>query len=182
MNLGWGIFFSRSLVASALVVSYIAHSSAVASDWRFKTSNDEMTGEIRAFAFGPSAAPTKPLEFPYRNIRSWMGFGCDRKGEWAYVGFSESPNITNTRPKSGGYSLMQNRIRWDDSVEKVKMSQRFGARFLHFENDAKAISNMNNASSVLLELAWYRSGNTYFKYSLKGSASAIEKAREACRK
>lgn len=140
-----------------------------------------MTGEIQAFAISPTASPNRSLGFPYQNVGAWLAFGCDRLNEWAYVTFSVAPNLTNDTPRSGGYSIFNTRIRWDDDIERVKMEQKWGARFLHFEDKAATIARMMTAKELLLELQWYGAGGAYFRFPLRGAAKAIGKARTICK-
>lgn len=152
-----------------------------AQSWSTFTESDEMTGEVQAYAHSPNTTATESLSFPYRGVEAWLGFGCDGQSEWAYVGFSKSPNLTNTEPQSGGYSTFKTRIRWDDRIKDVYMSQEWGDKFLQFQSDAVAIENMMNARTALFELSWYGSGTVYFRFTLNGSAQAIRSARQRCR-
>lgn len=153
---------------------------AQAQGWTNNWSKDEMTGERKAFAFSPDTSPTKPLDFPYTGITASLAFGCDTTDEWAYIVFSEKPNLANTKAQSGGYSTFSTRVRWDDNVKTVGMSQEWGARFIHFQSDSNAIANMQGAEEALVELNWYGSGKVYFPFSLQGSADAIASARKSC--
>lgn len=154
--------------------------SANAQTWYVSTSKDEMTNEVSAHAHSPSTTATKPMEFPYRGVTGSLSFGCDGQDEWAYISFSESPNLTDTEAQNGGYSTFRTRVRWDDNVQTVRMSQEWGTKFLHFQNDAAAIQNMMKARTALVELDWYGSGTVYFRFTLDGSADAIERARNRC--
>lgn len=155
--------------------------TAEAQEWSWHTSGDKMTGEIRAFATSPDVNATEPLDFPYRGMEAELYFGCNRQGdEWAYIAFSEEPNITDTETYDGwdGFSV---RARWDDNVTTMDMRQDWGERFVHFQSDGRAIANIAAARSVLIEFNWYGSGDVYFEFPLDGSADAIASAREACR-
>lgn len=147
--------------------------------WRHHTSKDEMTGEVQAFATSPRTGPTRQMDFPYTDVEGWLGFGCDGQDEWAYIGFTEAPNLTNSDPQSGGYSTFTVRVRWDDEVQTMRMTQEWGSRFLHFQSDATAIEKIAASNEVLVELKWYGSGSVYFQFSLSGSANAIAHARAA---
>ncbi len=65
------------------------------------------------------------------------------------------------------------RIKWDDSVENVTLTQTWGAEFIHFNNAKKILSKIKTASSMLLELDWYGEGHVYFKFPLNGASEAI---------
>jgi len=149
--------------------------------WTHFTSRDEMTGEVSAYATSPRTAPTRRMDFPYADVRGWLAFGSNGKSEWAYIGFTEAPNLTNTSPQSGGYSTFSARVRWDDEMQYMRMTQEWGSRFLNFQSDKEAIEKMIAANTVLVELRWYGSESVYFQFSLNGSASAIANARAAVR-
>src|SRR5512138_2374109 len=77
---------------------------ATAQQWDHRISRDEMTGVIEGYASSPSREPRRSLGFPYQEVRAWLGVGCDADSEWAYVGFTAAPNITDAEARSGGYS------------------------------------------------------------------------------
>jgi len=121
------------------------------------------------------------MPFPYEDTKAWLGFGCDGQSEWVYVGFSQQPNIVNTEPQDG-YSTFSTRVKWDNQVETMAFSQKWGDSFLNFQDDQKAMDKIAAAGTLLLELDWYGAGTVYFRFSLRGSTAAIDKARAACTK
>jgi len=150
-------------------------------EWRTSLSKDEMTGKQFSYASSSITGPTKRMEFPYHNTKAWLGVGCDGTSEWAYVGFNNSPNLSDTDTEDG-YNLIRTRIKWDDKIENIALTQDWGAKFIHFSNDKSIISNIAKSNSVLLELNWHGQGKTYFKFSLSGSSAALEKIRSECSK
>lgn len=147
--------------------------------WVTSTSKDEMTGKFSAYAHSPSVYPSKKMEFPYSDVKSWMGVGCDAKSEWVYFGFSSAPNLTKDETKDG-YNLIRTRIKWNGNVENISLTQDWGAKFIHFRNDSDAIKKIAASSSSLLELQWHGQQPTYFQYSLNGSSKAISEIRAKC--
>lgn len=170
----------RVIVAGPLTIAVVlAVGLAAAADWKVSVSKDEMTGKKECYAISPTTKPTKPMGFPYAGVVAWMGVGTDADSEWVFVGFNEAPNLANTTTKDG-YNLITTRIKWDDQLENVSMTQDWSAKFLHFQHDSKAIASIGQAQSVLLELNWYGNGNTYFRFPLGGSGSAISTMRTSC--
>ena len=165
----------RILAASSLLVPI-----STAAQWSTSVSRDEMTGKKQVFATSPTVPPTTAMESPYNDTGAWLGFGCDGQNEWAYVGFSNEPNLSNAEPQDGGYSSFTARVKWDTLIDPMHFRQQWGAHFLHFVDADAAIMHMMSASSVLLELQWYGTGDVYFRFSLRGAAAAIAKARAAC--
>lgn len=147
--------------------------------WAVFTSKDEMTGKFSAYASSPRALPSKRMSFPYGDVESWMAVGCDSENEWVYFGFNSAPNLAKDETKDG-YNLIETRIRWNDQVEDVSLTQDWSAKFIHFRDDKAAASSIAASSTALLELQWHGQQQTYFEYSLNGSAKAIAEIRAKC--
>jgi hypothetical protein len=147
--------------------------------WRNTSSIDEMTGVRSGFAISPRVPPTNQMGFPYTDVEAWIGVGCDGEDEWAYIGFTEAPNLVNDDTKDG-YSVSQSRVRWDDEIVTTQFRQTWGAEFLHFMAYAPAISRIQASNSVMVEVAWYGEGTVRFQFSLNGSSAAVSQARTSC--
>lgn len=153
---------------------------AAAAQWKNSIERDEMTGKQQAFATSPLGGATHPMHFPYTATQAWVGFGCDGTDEWAYVGFSNQPNLTNTEP-SNGYSFFTTRVKWDEAVDSMRFSQKWGDAFINFEDDSAAIAKMTTTGTLMLELEWFGENSTYFRLSLRGASAAIARARASCK-
>jgi len=148
--------------------------------WSTQVSVDEMTGKKRAYATSVRVPPTKRMDFPYADVEAWMGIGCDGSSEWAYFGFSTSPNITNDETEDG-YNVISARVKWDNSIQNMRLIQEWGAKSIHFNDDASAIAKIAGSSSVMLELNWHGEGRVNFKFPLNGSSAAIQEMRAKCK-
>lgn len=166
-------------IVSSTSSKKVESAKIVKESWYTFNSKDEMTGKLSVYAHSPSSVATKRMSFPYADVKSWMGFGCDADNEWAYFGFNSAPNLTKDETKSG-YSLIETKIRWNKQIEDVALTQDWGAKFIHFKDDKKAISSIAVSNSALLELQWHGEQKTYFEYSLHGSSKAIAEARAKC--
>lgn len=147
--------------------------------WTTSTSKDEMTGKLSAYAHSPISFPTKEMSFPYGGVNAWLGVGCDKNSEWVYIGFNGSPNLANTETEDG-YNLINTRIKWNGAVENVELTQDWSAEFLHFREDAPALSKILNSNTALLELQWHGQQPAYFEFSLNGSSKAIAEIKTKC--
>src|SRR6266513_527603 len=87
----------RALAGLLLLIALPTATSA-AAQWTNSVSKDEMTSEQTVFAISPHATPSRPMDFPYADTDAWVGFMCDGKNEWMYMGFSNTPNLNNTEP------------------------------------------------------------------------------------
>jgi TonB family protein len=153
--------------------------SPLLAQWTTTTSKDQMSGNVEAYAVSQSVNPTKTMRFPYSDVRAWLGVGCDGAHEWAYVGFSSTPVVTDDVTRDG-YNQVRTRIKWDDTIESVTFTQPWGASALHFLDDGSVIVKLAASNTVLLELPWYGEGPVYFRFSLNGSTAALSEMRKIC--
>jgi hypothetical protein len=147
--------------------------------WSTSRSKDEMTGKISAYATSPIVFPKRQMSFPYSDVKAWLGVGCDGDKEWVYIGFNDSPNLLDTETEDG-YNRINTRIKWNDAIENVELTQEWNANFLHFVNNAPAVTNILSSNTALIELKWYGQQPTYFEFSLNGSSKAISEIKKNC--
>ncbi|MCF8001547.1 MAG: hypothetical protein K9K76_06815 [Halanaerobiales bacterium] len=168
----------KIFVLSILLIFVLSFTVSASAQWDTFVSKDEMTEEETWYATSPYVAPTETMGFPYHNVEASLLVGYNGKSEWVYIVFSEAPNIIDDETKDG-YNLIYTRIKWDDEIENVKLTQDWGSKFIHFRSDETIISNIMKSNTVLLELDWYGEGEVYFRFPLEGSADAISKIHSA---
>ena len=152
----------------------------VFAQWDVTSEKDEMTGDVSAYCTSQLTPPTERMDFPYSDVKGWLGVGCDGNSEWVYAGFSTAPNLSNTTTKDG-YNLIETRIKFDDDVEYITMTQDWGSKFLHFQKDSDIIEKFMKANTILLELNWHGEGKKYFRFSGSGSTKGITQIRQSCK-
>ena len=151
------------------------------STWRTLQSKDEMTGDKTSYAMSSGATSRKTMQFPYAGTTATIGVGCNKNSEWAYIIFSNAPNLLNTT-LSNGYNNISTRFKWDENLETMRLIQKWGATSIHFTDDYrnKAINYLIASNNVLIELDWYGENKVYFNVSLSGAGAAINKIRREC--
>ena len=87
---------------SLLLLPHYAH-----AQWRTSISRDEMTGEKSCHAQSAVTGPTSPMGFPYNDLTAWLGIGHKGTKEWAYIGFTQAPNLADG-DVGDGYSDLSN--------------------------------------------------------------------------
>ncbi|MFT7338141.1 MAG: hypothetical protein ACI92B_001470 [Marinobacter maritimus] len=150
-----------------------------APEWSTFDSADEMTGKKSAYAVSPKATTTKPMSFPYNNAEARLAVGCDATSEWAYMIFTDAPNL-NDGDIEDGYKTFRVRVRWDENVVTERLTQDWGAKVMHFQDKASVIQKIGGAASVMVELNWHSQGAVRFPFSLNGSSKAIQEIRGKC--
>jgi len=147
--------------------------------WRTTASRDEMSGEQSRFAMSPTVESTRPMNFPYRGTTATLAVGCNKSSEWAYFNFSNAPNLNRTQIRDS-FNEIRTRIRWNDSIEDVTLTQRWGATTLHFRNAQDAIQKIASSNSVMLQLSWHGEDQVHFEIPLRGSGAALNEIRSQC--
>jgi len=169
----------KMLIIGGIIACFAT--TAFASSWSTSISKDEMTGKSSAYANSVSVQPTKIMDFPYNDVKAWLGVGCDGKDEWAYIGFTTAPNLNGSDIRDG-YNHIDTRIKVGNKVESVSLTQGWGSKALHFDYDKKIINEMKKANSILLELNWHGNNPVYFKFPLDGSSKALHEIEKECKK
>lgn len=156
--------------------------------WTVSSSTDEMSGEKRWVVRSPIAEPTRTMSFPYEDTHARLLFVCDNDGEWVNMNFNEAPNATNTTTRDG-YNIVHGRVSFNGNVSDIDFIQTWGDPSMTLRRSgigsrmsrSEFIQNLIRSNELLVEIAWYGSGNVRFKFPLDGSANAINRARNNCR-
>jgi hypothetical protein len=148
--------------------------------WDVTSNVDRMSNAQQWFATSPDVGAMDPMSAPYTGTRAWMAVACDNtKSTWAYVGFSQSPNLTDTELHDG-YSTIHTMMKWDSNAESVDLDQKWGAKFLGFDSGDEAIKLITHHKSAMLELSWYGSGSVYFQFPMDGADKAVQVIMSKC--
>lgn len=121
----------KSICSAALFIVLLTPTAS--AQWTTSQSEDEMSGVKRSFAFSPHVESTTRMRMPYTGTTGRLAVGCNDNSEWAYIVFSETPNLLNVTLEDGR-NRIRTRMRWDDDVENITLIQTWGANTLHFTN------------------------------------------------
>jgi len=148
--------------------------------WSSFDVTDAMTGKTRSYARSPLAHPLRKMGFPYNSVSARLYVLCNKKREQAYISFTSiNLNSASTKTKKG-YDIAEINIKWDDTLSRESMSKEWGSDVMYFRFSAGPIAKIVTHDKVRIELSWYKEGQVYFDFSLKGSAAALTKIRERC--
>lgn len=153
--------------------------STLFGQWSATSSKDEISGNMSFYAVSNQITPTERMNFPYTDIKSFIGIGCEKGNKWAYLGFNNSPNLSNDKTQNG-YNLINARIKFDDKASTTSLSQEWGSKFLHFKYPEQIIEKIKKSNTFIIELEWYGNGNVYFKYPLSGAKNVIDEIFSKC--
>lgn len=174
------IFSLKRLVIS---VCFCSSLTAMAGSWNvILQQNDPMATNESYYATSDSFLPIKNLSFPYTDARSWIGVGCNTDNQyWAFIGFNKA-NFTGGEWKRDTKNHLA-KIKYDDQISQVNLSESSGGQnFLNVSTTDKNtfIKGLKSSNSVITGVPWYGQGDVWFKYSMKGSAKAIDIIFDKC--
>lgn len=162
-----------------MLFAFLFYTVDASAQWRISEDIDEMTGKKSSYALSERVQSTTPMNFPYQGTTGTLGVACDAGNEWAYIIFSNAPNIVNVDLEDGK-NIIRPRIRWDEDVLRMQLNQVWGANSLHFWNTRRAIDYIVASNEMLIELEWYGQNRILFRFSLQGSNNAISEIRRKC--
>ncbi len=151
------------------------------SAWTVFESTDEMTGKTSVYLSSENGTTTRPMDFPYTGTRSSINLGCNANDIWSYFWFSSKPNISNDLTESG-YSRSKSRIRFDNTLDTISLTQEWGSKFMHVTYENWFIDKLKQRKTVKLELNWHAQNNTIFEYNVHGFVPAYTNFKQKCSK
>jgi hypothetical protein len=113
---------SRTTVKTPSQVATVAERTK--TSWHVTRSKDKMTGKAEAYATSVTVSAKPEMDFPYSDVKAWLGVGCNGSSEWAYVGFDGGVNLSDTETESG-YNTFTTRIKWDGEITKTSFAQMY---------------------------------------------------------
>lgn len=163
------------LMALVLGLALVGAPHAHAREWSTKTETDPIDEVLRAWAYSAPTAPRREMDFPYRDVRAYLTFGCKSGSEWAHILFVGGLGVV-------GWDTIKARVRFDDGPpDQATFYERVGSDALHFAYDNWAIEKFLAHDRMLLELIWHSEGAVHFDFDLRGANSGIEHARTKCK-
>ncbi|EJC7018017.1 MULTISPECIES: hypothetical protein [Vibrio harveyi group] len=149
------------------------------SAWSYRVSTDEMTQDKSIYLSSKIGTTIRPMSFPYTGTESAIYFACDKKSKWAYFWFSSKPNIVNDQTESG-YSLSKSRIRFDNDLDNITMTQKWGSQFMHARYPDWLSKKLIGKDVVKLELDWHGEGRVIFTYNVHGFKPLYSEFTQKC--
>lgn len=146
--------------------------------WKSGNDIDQLDGSITNYIYSRNSLPQNKMERPYHKVYSKIVLTCKNGKESAYFDFSLSPNLSNTTAKDG-YNLINSRIKVDDEIFEIMITQNWGGNALFIE-DRNIINNITSGDSLILELYWYGNGKVIFKYDLNGNREPYLNMQKEC--
>ena len=90
---------------------------ANATVWKFQTSKDDFSGTSYSYVVSSVTKPSKPLEFPYKDLTASLVIYCSHPKD-LYMDFSSDPNLTGAIKTESEYSFYIADVRLDGQIKK----------------------------------------------------------------
>ena len=134
--------------------------------------------------------PLSPMGFPYDHVAARIVFQCytGSPRELTYIDFNGRTNFRHIEAGKFGTMQVWSRIRWNrEKARLVLWTLGSDGSYIRpydglFGIDIERLTDgVLRYGQFLLEIGWYAEGVVHFKWSLTGSARAIQNARAKCR-
>ena len=154
--------------------------------WTVSSSTDEWSGKQFNYATSPRTT-SSDLDFPYRDVQSWIQLSCGGGEPALALGFTTPPNLTDGEYDSYGRQTHRVGLRWanqkqgDRHQENWEVADNNGKRWLWllntfaFTDDKWLVMDMQDRDWVKVRLNWYGSGWVVFQYDTRGFADAFNR-------
>ncbi|ERP31138.1 hypothetical protein [Chitinivibrio alkaliphilus] len=89
------------------------------------------------------------------------------KGEnstWAYINFSESPNIVGKDLKRGGYGVIKANVYIDGVKEVLTLIQETGSKELYVKHPTWLINKLKDCDDFRINLRWHGNSNVVWSF------------------
>ena len=141
-----------------------------------------MSGRETFFITTNWISPKYPMSFPYQKNESSIIIARTKNGTgiMIFFQFTTAPSINDTKINDGSNKIIT-RIKFGEQLERIRLDQKWGSKYLSVYSEIAIIQNLWNAKEVLLELNWHGSNNIYFKYSIEGVLEEIDHLKAKCK-
>ncbi|WP_417237404.1 SPOR domain-containing protein [Bizionia paragorgiae] len=174
------------MVSKAKLVSVLAcfvSVSSLAENWKVLPDEvDPMSSVQSYYSASPVTTSLSQLRFPYSDVHSWVGVGCNSEGHyWSFIGFTDK-NFTGGKRVYGEVEHYT-KIKYDDELKTIHLIEADNGR--NFLNVATAdkrdfIKGVMTSNKIITGVQWYGHDDVWFEYSMKGSGNAINAIFEKC--
>lgn len=168
---------------SIVLLATFFSTCAFADSWKVLPDEVDPMSTIQSYySASPTTTPLSQLKFPYSDVRSWIGVGCNSKGHyWSFIGFTDK-NFTGGK-RVYGKTEHHTKIKYDDDLQMIHLIEADNGRnFLNVATSDKRdfIKGVMTSNKIITGVQWYGHSDVWFEYSMKGSTKAINAIFEKC--
>jgi len=145
--------------------------------WHVQVTEDVMTSGKIWEVSSPIVKPIECLGFPYDGTKAQIIVRFSRSAELAAIKSCDLTNADATQIDKYN-RLVPVRIRWDNELEQVSLTQKFLSSYLVFPDASKVIERLCTSKLAIIEFGWYYDRTIHFKFDLTGAADIIWKVKE----
>ena len=144
--------------------------------WYVQVTEDVMTSGKIWEVYSPFVKPLECLGFPYDDTKVQIIVRFNGSTELAAIKSCDLLNADSTQIDKYN-RLVPVRIRWDNELEQVSLTQKFLSSYLVFPDASKVIERLCTSKLAILEFGWYYDRTIHFKFDLTGAADIIWKVK-----
>lgn len=144
--------------------------------WHVQVTEDVMTSGKIWEVSSPIVKPIECLGFPYDDTKAQIIVRFNGSAELAAIKSCDLLNADATQIDKYN-RLVPVRIRWDNELEQVSLTQKFLSSYLVFPDASKVIERLCTSKLAIIEFGWYYDRTIHFKLDLMGAADIIWKVK-----
>jgi len=144
--------------------------------WHVQATEDVMTSGKIWEVSSPIVKPIECLGFPYDDTKVQIIVRFNGSTELAAIKSCDLTNADATQIDKYN-RLVPVRIRWDNELEQVSLTQKFLSSYLIFPDASKVIERLCTSKLAIIEFGWYYDRTIHFKLDLTGAADIIWKVK-----
>lgn len=144
-----------------------------AKNWSSHAYITDLEKEKGAYVASIDVRSDDKMDFPYTNTTASISIVKNKNSTWAYMEFSQAPNLVNTQIEDG-YNIVEANVYIDGVRETATLTQEWGSKTLYFRYPTWLINKLNSCNTFRVNLRWYGNPNVVWSFVGDGFASEYE--------
>jgi len=144
----------------------VSRASIPVPNWKSHAYVTDLEKEKRAYVESKTVVSDRPMDFPYTNTTATLNVVKNSSSTWAYIEFSQAPNVVGTDTQNG-YHIIKANVYIDGVRETATMTQEWGSKTLHFRYPTWLIKKLRSCTDFRVNIRWH--GDPGVVWSFKGT-------------
>lgn len=141
--------------------------------WRSHAYLTDLEKKKRAHVATNDIRPDSKMDFPYNWTTASISVVKDKNSTWAYMKFSNPPNIVNGQTEDG-YNIIKAIVYIDGVKETATLTQEWGSKTLFFKYPNWLVKKLKTCKTFRVNLRWHGNPNVVWSFTGDGFNTEYE--------
>jgi len=137
----------------------------------------DLEKEKEAYVASNKVKPDSKMDFSYTGTTAQIIIAKNKNKTWAYIKFSNTPNIINEETEDG-YNVIKANVYIDDVRETATLTQEWSSKLLFFMYPTWLINKLKTCSTFRINLRWYNNLDVVWSFSGEGFTTKYQLIQE----